>query len=48
MENKVKLEEIQGSGKDGRILKDDIVKHLESLNQVSKPLERTNLINCMN
>lgn len=39
MENKVKLEEIQGSGKDGRILKDDIVKHLESLNQVSKPLE---------
>ena len=29
MENKVKLEDIQGSGKDGRILKDDIVKYLD-------------------
>ena len=40
IENKVKLEDIQGSGKDGRILKDDIVRYLESQNQVSRPLER--------
>ena len=29
MENKVNLNEVQGSGKDGRVLKDDIFRYLE-------------------
>jgi pyruvate/2-oxoglutarate dehydrogenase complex dihydrolipoamide acyltransferase (E2) component len=29
LENKVNIADIQGSGKDGRILKDDIVRYLE-------------------
>jgi len=37
MENKVKLEDIQGSGKDGRILKDDIVKYLDLIKTIEPP-----------
>lgn len=30
MENKIRLSEVQGSGKDGRILKEDVLKYIES------------------
>ena len=36
---KIKLEDIVGSGKDGRVLKDDIVKYLEQMS-ASKSIER--------
>jgi len=39
MENKVNLEEVKGTGKDGRILKDDIVFYLENKNGKSKSPE---------
>ena len=32
---KVNIEEVRGSGKDGRVLKDDIVKYLETNSNVT-------------
>lgn len=37
-ENKIRLEDIVGSGKDGRVLKDDIVKYLEQMS-TNKPID---------
>ena len=40
---KIRLEDIVGSGKDGRVLKDDIVKYLEQMS-TNKPIDRKNAL----
>ncbi|XP_065576579.1 lipoamide acyltransferase component of branched-chain alpha-keto acid dehydrogenase complex, mitochondrial-like [Artemia franciscana] len=48
MEHNINLAEVTGTGRDGRILKEDIVKHVESLKkakeEVPKPLDQTPII----
>ncbi|KAK2704036.1 hypothetical protein QYM36_017644, partial [Artemia franciscana] len=48
LEHNINLAEVTGTGRDGRILKEDIVKHVESLKkakeEVPKPLDQTPII----
>jgi pyruvate/2-oxoglutarate dehydrogenase complex dihydrolipoamide acyltransferase (E2) component len=40
MEYKVNIADVPGSGKDGRVLKEDVIRYAEKLKEPAKPTQR--------